>query len=193
MFKEWADKYRGRFDQGYEAIRPAILPRQKELGLLPASTQLFEINPHGEPNISGPEGQPWPQLDWVRPWDGLSADEKRLFARMAEVYAGFVSYTDDQIGRLIDFLEESGQLENTTIMVTSDNGASGEGGPNGSFNENKIFNGQPDTVEANLAHIDELGARPRLTITTPVGRGRSTRRSRTGSASPGTKEDCPTR
>ncbi len=157
VFKEWADKYRGRFDQGYEAIRPAILARQKELGLLPPETELSEINPHGEPNISGPEGQPWPQLDWVRPWDSLSADEKRLFARMAEVYAGFVSYTDDQVGRLIDFLEESGQLENTIIMVTSDNGASGEGGPNGSFNENKIFNGQPDTVEANLAHIDELG------------------------------------
>jgi arylsulfatase A-like enzyme len=158
VFKEWADKYRGRFDQGYEAVRPAILARQKELGLLPAETELSDINPHGEPGITGPAGQAWPQLDWVRPWDGLSADEKRLFARMAEVYAGFVSYTDDQIGRLIDFLEESGQLENTIIMVTSDNGASGEGGPNGSFNENKIFNGQPDTVEANLAHIDELGS-----------------------------------
>ena len=157
VFKEWADKYRGRFDQGYEAIRPAILARQKELGLLSPETELSEINPHGEPNISGPAGQPWPQLDWVRPWDSLSVDEKRLFARMAEVYAGFVSYTDDQVGRLIDFLEESGQLENTIIMVTSDNGASGEGGPNGSFNENKILNGQPDTVEANLAHIDELG------------------------------------
>jgi arylsulfatase A-like enzyme len=157
VFKEWADKYRGRFDQGYEAVRPAILARQKELGLLPAATELSEINPHGEPGITGPAGQPWPQLDWVRPWDSLSADEKRLFARMAEVYAGFVSYTDHQIGRLIDFLEESGQLENTIIMVTSDNGASGEGGPNGSFNENKIFNGQPDTVEANLAHIDGLG------------------------------------
>jgi hypothetical protein len=74
---------------------------------------------------------------------------------MAEVYAGFVSYTDQQIGRLVDYLEESGQLEDT--IVTSDNGASGEGGPNGSFNENKFFNNVPDTVEANLARIDELG------------------------------------
>jgi arylsulfatase A-like enzyme len=158
VFKEWADRYRGRFDQGYEAIRPAILDRQKELGLLPQDTELSAINPHGEPDgITGPAGQPWPQLDFVRPWDSLNADEQRLFVRMAEVYAGFVSYTDDQIGRLIDYLADSGQLDNTIIMVTSDNGASGEGGPNGSFNENKIFNGQPDTIEANLSRIDDLG------------------------------------
>jgi arylsulfatase len=76
---------------------------------------------------------------------------------MAEVYAGFVSYTDDEIGRLIDYLEDSGQLDNTIVVIVSDNGASGEGGPNGSFNENKFFNNIPDTVEANLARIDELG------------------------------------
>jgi hypothetical protein len=76
---------------------------------------------------------------------------------MAEVYAGFVSYTDNEIGRLIDYLEESGQLENTIVVVVSDNGASGEGGPNGSFNENKFFNNVPDSVEENLARIDELG------------------------------------
>ena len=157
VFKEWADRYRGRFEEGYEAIRPGILARQKQLGLLPEDTQLSVINPHGEPAVEGPAGQPWPRLDFVRPWESLNADERRLFTRMAEVYAGFVSYTDDHIGRLLDYLEESGQLENTIIMVTSDNGASGEGGPNGSFNENKIWNGQPDTVEANLARIDELG------------------------------------
>jgi arylsulfatase len=77
---------------------------------------------------------------------------------MAEVYAGFVSYTDDQIGRVVDYLEESGQLDNTIVVVVSDNGASAEGGPNGSFNENKFFNGVPDTIEANLAHLDELGS-----------------------------------
>ncbi len=76
---------------------------------------------------------------------------------MAEVFAGFVSYTDYEIGRLIDYLEESGQLENTIIFVTSDNGSSAEGGPNGSFNENKFFNNVEDTVEANLAKLDELG------------------------------------
>jgi len=157
VFKEWADRYKGRFDAGYEAIREDILAEQKRLGLLPADTELSPINPHGEPLATGPDGQPWPALDAVRPWDSLSDDEKRLFARMAEVYAGFVSYTDEQIGRLIDQLEESGELENTIIVVVSDNGASAEGGPNGSFNENKFFNNVPDTVEANLARIDELG------------------------------------
>ena len=157
VFKEWADKYRGRFDMGYEAIRADILARQKEMGLLPPDTELSPINPHGEPERTGPEGQPWPQLDFVRPWDSLNEDEKRLFVRMAEVYAGFVSYTDHEIGRLLDYLEESGQLENTIIVVVSDNGASGEGGPNGSFNENKFFNNVPDSVGENLARIDELG------------------------------------
>ena len=80
----------------------------------------------------------------MRPWDSLTDDEQQLFARMAEVYAGFVSYTDHELGRLIDYLEESGQLDNTIIVVVSDNGASGEGGPNGSFNENKFFNNVPD-------------------------------------------------
>ncbi len=156
--KEWADKYKGRFDEGYEAIRESILARQKELGLLPDDTELSPINPHGEPDgITGPDGQPWPQLDFVRPWDSLTDDERRLFARMAEVFAGFVSYTDAQIGRLLDFLEESEQLDNTIVVVISDNGSSAEGGPNGSFNESKFFNNVPDTVEENLKHLDELG------------------------------------
>jgi arylsulfatase A-like enzyme len=158
VFKEWADRYQGKFDEGYEAIRASILARQKELGLMPSDVHLSPINPHGEPEgVTGPDGQPWPQLDFVRPWDSLSDDERRLFARMAEVFAGFVSYTDRQIGRLLDYLEESGQLENTIVVVVSDNGSSGEGGPNGSFNENKFFNNVPDTVEANLPRIDELG------------------------------------
>jgi arylsulfatase len=157
VWKEWADRYRGRFDEGYEAIRAGILARQKELGLLPADTELSPINPHGEPDRKGPLGQPWPPLDFVRPWDSLSAEERRLFARMAEVYAGFVSYTDAEIGRLIDHLEESGQLENTIVVVVSDNGASGEGGPNGTFNENKFFNNVADDIDENLARIDDLG------------------------------------
>ena len=157
VFTEWADKYKGRFDQGYEAIREGILAQQKKLGLLPKDTELSPINPHGEPRATGPDGQPWPALDTVRPWDSLSADEQRLFARMAEVFAGFVSYTDDQLGRVIDYLDASGELDNTIIVVTSDNGASGEGGPNGSFNEWRFFNGVPDTTEATLSHIDDLG------------------------------------
>ena len=158
VFTEWADKYKGKFDQGYEAIRAGILEQQKKLGLLPKQTQLSPINPHGEPDHTGPDGQPWPLLDTVRPWDSLSADEQKLFARMAEVFAGFVSYTDDQIGRVIDYLERSGQLDNTLIVVMSDNGASGEGGPNGSFNEWRFFNGVPDTTESTMPHIDDLGS-----------------------------------
>ena len=98
--QEWADRYKGRFDEGYEAIRQGILDRQKELGLLPQDTELSPINPHGEPQTTGPDGQPWPLLDTVRPWDSLSADEQRLFARMAEVFAGYISYADDRLGRV---------------------------------------------------------------------------------------------
>lgn len=157
VFAEWADKYKGVFDEGYEAIRPGILRRQKELGLLPEATELSAINPHGEPAATGPDGQPWPVLDTVRPWDSLSADERRLFARMAEVFAGYVSYTDDQLGRVIDFLEASGELDNTVIVAVSDNGGSGEGGPDGTFNEWRFFNGLPTPTALSLEHIDELG------------------------------------
>ncbi len=156
VFKEWADRYQGRFDEGYEAMRAGILANQKELGLLPDDVELSPINSNID--VTSATGQPWPALDVVRPWDSLNDDERRLFSRMAEVYAGFVSYTDHEIGRLIDYLEESGQLENTIIVAVSDNGASGEGGPNGSFNENKFFNNIPDNIEDNLARIDELGS-----------------------------------
>jgi arylsulfatase len=154
---EWADKYQGVFDDGYEAIREGILARQIELGLLPEGTELSSINPHGEPGRTGPDGQPWPQLDTVRPWDSLSDDERRMFSRMAEVFAGYISYNDHQLGKVLDFLEESGELDNTIIVVVSDNGASGEGGPNGSFNEWRFFNGVADTVETTFPHLDELG------------------------------------
>jgi len=155
--KEWADKYKGKFDMGYEAIRAGILEQQKKLGMLPKDTELSPINPHGEPERTGPDGQPWPVLDTVRPWDSLSADEQKLFARMAEVYAGYMSYFDDRMGRIIDYLKDSGQLENTIIVVISDNGASGEGGPNGTHNEWEFFNGVPSTTERTLPHIDDLG------------------------------------
>ncbi len=154
---EWADKYKGTFDEGYEAIRTSILERQKQLGLMPEDTNLSPINPHGEPERTGPDAQPWPVLDTVRPWDSLTDDERRLFVRMAEVYAGYISYWDDQLGRVIDFLDTSGELDNTIIVVVSDNGASGEGGPSGTFNEWEFFNGVPSTTERTLLHIDELG------------------------------------
>jgi len=157
--KEWIEKYKGRFDMGYEAMREQTLARQKELGLVPKDTELPPINPIGTPETrSGPDGKPFPPLDVTRPWDSLSNDEKRLFCRMAEVYAGFLAHTDEQIGRLFGFLEEFGWRENTLVVLVSDNGASGEGGPNGSVNEMKFANGIPDTVEANMALLDDLGS-----------------------------------
>ncbi|WP_324614578.1 sulfatase-like hydrolase/transferase [Streptomyces sp. NRRL WC-3618] len=87
----------------------------------------------------------------------LSSDERRLFIRMAEVFAGYVSYSDDQLGRVLDFLESAGELDNTIIVAVSDNGASGEGGPSGTFNEWRFFNGLPTPAELSLEHIDELG------------------------------------
>ncbi|OHT86693.1 arylsulfatase [Mycobacteroides saopaulense] len=155
VFKEWADKYAGTFDMGYELYREIVLENQKELGIVPSDTELSPVNPYLD--VKGPNGEPWPLQDTVRPWDSLNDEEKRLFSRMAEVFAGFLSYTDDQIGRILDYLDESGQLDNTIIVVISDNGASGEGGPNGSVNEVKFFNGYIDTVEESLRFYDNLG------------------------------------
>ncbi len=156
--KEWSDKYKGQFDMGYEAMREQTLARQKELGIIPADTELPPINPIGTPATrTGPEGKPFPAMDETRLWDSLSADEQRLFARMAEVYAGFLSHADHHIGRLLEFLEFIGERENTVVMLVSDNGASGEGGPNGSVNEMRFINAVPDDIESALAAIDDLG------------------------------------
>ena len=152
---EWADRYAGTFDMGYEAYRDIVLANQKRLGIVPPDTELSPVNPYQD--STGADGQPWPLQDTVRPWDSLDDQEKRLFARMAEVFAGFLTYTDAQIGRVLDYLEESGQLDNTVIVVISDNGASGEGGPNGSVNEVKFFNGYLDTVADSLRFYDQLG------------------------------------
>ena len=148
--EEYIAKYAGQFDDGYEAYREWVLPRMVERGILPEGTALTDINP-----LPGEAAQP---LDHVRPWAELNDEEKRLFAKMAEVYAGFSEYTDAQVGRIVDYLEETGQLENTLIMYCADNGASGEGSPNGSVNENKFFNSYPDDLEDNLSHLDDLGS-----------------------------------
>ncbi|PZF85574.1 sulfatase-like hydrolase/transferase [Jiangella anatolica] len=154
--REWIDRYRGRFDEGYEAYRERVFARQKELGIFPADAELSSLNPYvGE---RSPDGKPWPALDIVRPWAELPDEEKRLFCRMAEVYAGFLSHTDHEIGRLLDHLDETGEFDNTVIVLVSDNGASGEGGPNGSVNENKFFNDIPDDIEENLRYLDQLGS-----------------------------------
>ncbi|OLF10680.1 arylsulfatase [Actinophytocola xinjiangensis] len=154
--KEWIERFRGRFDEGYERYREQVFARQKELGILPAHAELSPMNTYADER--GADGTEWPPLDVVRPWDSLSEDERRLFCRMAEVYAGFLAHTDHEIGRLLDFLENSDQLANTIVVLVSDNGASGEGGPNGSVNENKFFNGIPDDIEDNLRQLDELGS-----------------------------------
>ena len=137
--KEWADKYKGKFDDGWDAYRENVFARQKELGIVAEDAVLSRHDPD------------------VQQWDELSADERRLYARMMEVFAGFFEHTDHQIGRLLDFLEAIGQLENTLVMVISDNGASAEGGPHGSVNENKFFNNVPDDLQQNLDALDELG------------------------------------
>jgi arylsulfatase A-like enzyme len=146
----WADKYKGQFDDGYEAYREWVLARMIEKGIMPEGTELTPLNPMPEGTFS--------PLDVVPPWDSLSDDEKRLFARMAEVFAGFSEYTDHQVGRVIDYLEQTGQLDNTIVLYCADNGASGEGSPGGSVNENKFFNNWPDDIAENLAHLDDLGS-----------------------------------
>ena len=147
--KEYVDRYKGKFDSGYEAYRDWVLPRMIAKGLLPEGTKLTPFNPLPEA-VANP-------ADHVRPWHTLNADEKKLFARMAEVYAGFSEYTDVQIGRLVDYLEQSGQLDNTIVFYCADNGASGEGSPNGSVNENKFFNNYPDELSENMKYLDVLG------------------------------------
>jgi len=148
--QEYIDKYKGKFDDGYEAYREWVLPRMIAKGLLPKGTQLTPLNP-----LPGDVANP---ADMVRPWNSLNANEKKLFSKLAEVYAGFSEYTDAQVGRIIDYLEQSGQLENTVVLYCADNGASGEGGPSGSVNENKFFNNYPDDIAENMKLIDKLGS-----------------------------------
>ncbi len=147
--KEYIAKYKGKFDQGYDVYREWVTDRMIEKGILPEGTVNTPMNPMRE-DMAAP-------IDNVRPWDSLNADEKKLFARMAEVYAGFSEYTDVQVGRIIDYLEESGQLDNTIVLYAADNGASGEGTPNGSVNENKFFNGYPDELSENMKYLEVLG------------------------------------
>ena len=147
--QEYIDKYKGKFDDGYEAYREWVLPRMIEKGIIPKGTQMTPLNPLPE-DVANP-------ADMVRPWNSLNADEKKLFSGLAEVYAGFSEYTDAQVGRIIDYLEQSGQLENTLVIYGADNGASGEGSPNGTVNENKFFNGFPDEMAENLKLINDLG------------------------------------
>jgi len=147
--EDWIAKYKGKFDDGYDAYRVWATQRMKERGVIPEDTVNTAVNPIPKDMAN--------HADDVLPWDSLSDQEKELFNRMAEVFAAYSSYTDHEIGRVIDYLKETGQYENTVIIYAADNGTSGEGSPYGSVNENKLFNGWPDTLEENMKYIDKLG------------------------------------
>ncbi len=136
---EWIERYRGRFDRGWDEWRERALERQIELGVIPSGTELS------------------PRPEWVPAWNDLSDDERTLYARYMEAFAGFLSHTDHHLGRLVDFLESTGELDNTLLFVLSDNGASSEGGPVGSLNDIRIWNFVPHTVDEALRRIDEIG------------------------------------
>jgi arylsulfatase A-like enzyme len=138
--KEWADKYRGKFDTGWDKYREEALARQIKLGVVPAGTKLA------------------PKPPFIKDWDTLSADEKRLFARQMEVFAGFAEQTDHEIGRLATTLEALGVMDNTVfVYIAGDNGASAEGGANGTSNEMTFFNGVQQSVPDQLKHLDQWG------------------------------------
>ncbi|SDP79850.1 arylsulfatase [Desulforhopalus singaporensis] len=137
--QEWIDKYKGKFDQGWEKWRQEVYQRQLDTGVIPPGTELP------------------PRPEWIQDWETLSDDEKRLYARFMEVFAGFFEHTDYHIGRVIDFLKNIGQYDNTMIILVSDNGASSEGGPHGSINEACLYNSVAFTVEENMKMLDKLG------------------------------------
>ena len=136
---EYLERWRGRFDEGWDVARSRWFARQKELGIIPDGTELAPRNPG------------------VEPWDSLSDNQKLLACRLQEAFAAFVEHTDHQIGRLVDHLDASGQLDNTLFMVLSDNGASQEGGPFGVLHEMKFFNFILETPDEAVDRIDDIG------------------------------------
>jgi arylsulfatase A-like enzyme len=133
------DKYAGKFDMGWDAARERILEQQIEMGVVPEGTTLTE------------------RIDEIPAWDSLPDEEKRLYARQMEVFAAQMEWVDLQIGRIVDELERIGELDNTLIFVTADNGASGEGGLAGTFNETYVLNGLQTPLEANLRAQEDWG------------------------------------
>jgi len=139
--KEWIEKYKGKFDEGWDKARELTLERQKKLGIVPENTTLA------------------PRPKDIKDWETLSADEKKLFNRQMEVYAGFAEHTDYEVGRLVSAFENLGILDNTVIIfIAGDNGASAEGQMNGMFSEMTFFSGVPETVPDMLKHYDEWGS-----------------------------------
>ena len=140
--QEWIDKFKGKFDMGWNEMREQIFANQKRLGVIPANAQLT----------------PWP--DDLKKWDTLSADEKKLFARQAEVFAAYTAYTDHEIGRVIQAVDDMGKLDNTLIIyICGDNGTSPEGTQNGTFNQYTSYNGVLDVpVAAQMKAYDAWGS-----------------------------------
>lgn len=139
--KVWIDQYKGKFDQGWDKLREEIFARQKQLSVIPADAQLT------------------PRPKELPAWDSLSQEEQKLYAHQAEVFAGFTAHTDAEVGRLIDAINQLGELNNTLVIyIAGDNGASAEGGLTGSVNELKVFNGVPENQQQLLASLDELGS-----------------------------------
>jgi arylsulfatase A-like enzyme len=140
--KEYIEKYKGKFDQGWDRVREQTIAKQKKLGVIPQDTKL----------AAKPEA--------IKDWDKLTADEKTLFARQMEVFAGFGEHTDYEVGRLVEAIEGMGEMDNTLfIYILGDNGASSEGGMVGLFNEMNYFNQVPEKLEDILKKIDDLGGR----------------------------------
>lgn len=149
--KEWIDKFKGQFDQGWDKVREETLRRQKDLGVVPQSTKLTPRPPE------------------IPAWESLSADEKRLYARHQEVFAGFLAQTDYEIGRLLTAIQELPDAENTLIIyIAGDNGPSAEGTLTGTVNNMMTQNGVPDDVPSQLAVLDEIGG-PKHENQYPVG------------------------
>jgi arylsulfatase A-like enzyme len=136
---EWIDRFRGRYDAGWEAFRERAFACQQEIGVVPRGATLPD------------------HPSWIAPWRELPADDRRLYARMMEVYAGFLAHTDHQIGRVLGFLESRGLLDDTLVLLLSDNGASAEGGPLGSHNEHRFTHDLLDDPAELLGRSEELG------------------------------------
>jgi len=140
--KFWSDKYKGKFDEGWDVYRQQVFERQKKLGVIPANAVLPDRNPE------------------IKAWDSLTPEEKKLYARFMEVYAGYLTYTDFEVGRLVNHLKEIGQFDNTLIFISiGDNGASKEGTQHGVIERSSLYKTQsdPDNIAYNIAKSDEIG------------------------------------
>lgn len=138
--KEWADKYKGKFDQGWDKLREETYARQLQMGIIPSDAKLT------------------PRPDEIPSWDSQSADARKLYARQMEVFAGFAEHTDHEVGRLVEALEKMGELDNTIFFyIVGDNGSSAEGGPEGTYNEMMALNGIPGNASQMVNHIDDWG------------------------------------